>query len=59
MPIITESRCKQLTITKKELMLLVGVLLATSGCQDIRQRLGMMKGKKKLDKMVLVPGLNR
>jgi hypothetical protein len=33
-------------IMKIELILLVGVLLATGGCQGMHQRLGMMEGKK-------------
>jgi hypothetical protein len=33
-------------IMKTELILLVGVLLDTGGCQGMHQRLGMMEGKK-------------
>ena len=35
----------------KKLMPLVSILLATSGCQGMHQRLGMIEEKQKLSKL--------
>ena len=37
----------------KKLMPLVNILLATSGCQGMHQRLGMIEEKQKLSKLSL------